>query len=374
VLLISITSHRGWISKDNLMDIEKNTAFMNAAVCPLPINPVERVVLGHGSGGKLTHDLIQHVFLPRFSNPALAAGNDAAVVLGQTGTALAISTDCHVVKPLFFPGGDIGRLAVCGTVNDVSMMGAVPLYLSAGFILEEGVEISLLEKIADSMHQAAEEAGVFIIAGDTKVVEKGSGDQIYINTTGIGLVRPGCQVSGSRATPGDVVIASGPIGDHGIAVLAARGELGLNVDVESDCAPLNTLVDRMMKYSDQIHVMRDLTRGGLATSLNEIAGQSDVAIHIEERMIEVRPAVQAACEILGFDPLYLANEGKLVAIVSPDKAAEILMSMRSHPLGLEARSIGTVSSGPAGRVLLRTEYGTTRVVDVLTGEMLPRIC
>jgi hydrogenase expression/formation protein HypE len=262
----------------------------------------------------MSHDLIQKLFLPGLDNPVLRAGDDAAVVLPTSGTKLAISTDSHVVWPVVFPGGDIGRLAVCGTVNDVAMMGARPLFVTAGFILEEGLSLQLLVNIVASMKAAAEEAGIEIVAGDTKVVQKGKADQLYINTTGVGLITPGVEIGGARAVPGDVVILSGTMGDHGIAVLAARGELGFETDIQSDVAPLNHLVDDLLEASKSIHVLRDPTRGGVATTLNEIAHQSNTGIILYESTLPVKPGVNAACEMLGFDPLYVANEGKLIAI------------------------------------------------------------
>jgi hydrogenase expression/formation protein HypE len=352
---------------------------IEGAVCPPPIHQRDRIVMGHGSGGKLSHDLVAKLFLPPFDNPALRAGDDAGVVaLASTRQAppgrLAISTDSHVVWPLFFPGGDIGRLAVCGTVNDVAMMGATPAYLTAGFILEEGLEFSLLEQVVASMQQAAAEAGVQIVAGDTKVVQKGKADGLYINTTGVGVLREGAAIGGAMAQPGDVVILSGPIGDHGIAVLSARGELGFDAEVRSDIAPLNHLISAMLDASDQIHVLRDPTRGGVATTLNEIAKQSQVGITLREAGVPVRPAVRAACEMLGFDPLYIANEGKLIAFVGREDADRVLAVMRSTRYGEESVVIGGVQPEPKGRVLMETAIGSRRIVDMLMGEMLPRIC
>lgn len=344
-------------------------------VCPTPLPHNDRIVLGHGSGGRMSHDLIARTFFAAFSNPALTARDDAARLLTSSGEQLAISTDSHVVSPLFFPGGDIGRLAVCGTVNDVAMLGAEPLWLTAGFILEEGLEIETLQRVVASMQAAAQEAGVQIVAGDTKVVQKGKADGLFITTTGIGVIRPGVNISGAGARPGDVVIISGPIGDHGIAVLQARGELGFDSDICSDTAPLNGLVSALLSANAAaVHVLRDPTRGGLATTLNEIARQSQVGILLEEDRIPVRPAVAAACEMLGFDPLYVANEGKLVAIVAPHAAQDVLDAMRSHAYGTEAAIIGRVEAGAPGQVLMKTAIGGTRVVDMLAGEMLPRIC
>ncbi len=347
---------------------------MDGPVCPIPLAHDEQVVLGHGSGGKMTQDLIARFFFPPFDNPVLRAADDAGVVQPGPGTRFAVSTDSHVVSPLFFPGGDIGRLAVCGTVNDVAMMGAVPLYLSAGFILEEGLPLATLAHLVESMRAAAQEAGVQIVAGDTKVVERGKADGVYINTTGIGSIRFGLEIGGARAQPGDAVILSGPIGDHGIAVLSARGELGFAADVQSDIAPLNHLVSGILRASDQVHVLRDPTRGGVATTLNEIARQSQVGILIYEDRIPTHPEVAAACEMLGFDPLYIANEGKVIVIVAREDADRVLRVMHETRYGEQAVTIGEVSAEPRRRVLMKTRIGSTRVVDVLMGEMLPRIC
>jgi hydrogenase expression/formation protein HypE len=352
----------------------------------------ERVLLAHGSGGKLSHELIEKLFLPPFVNPALARLDDAAMLPLADGRwqmadgrwqmadsaisqqRLAFTTDSHVVKPLFFAGGDIGRLAVCGTVNDLAMIGAQPLYLSAAFVIEEGLSVGTLRRVVESMRAAAEEAGVQIVAGDTKVVEQGGADELFISTAGVGLVPPGVEISGANARPGDVVLVSGPIGDHGIAVLSEREGLGFETELESDIAPLNHLVAAMLEASDQIHTLRDPTRGGLATTLNEIAQQSQVSIRIEEEKIPVRDAVRAACEMLGYDPLYVANEGKLVAMVATEDAKVVLKAMRRTRYGQEAVAIGQVVAEPAGRVLVQTGIGGTRLVDMLTGEMLPRIC
>jgi hydrogenase expression/formation protein HypE len=348
--------------------------YIESAMCPVPIRDRGHVIVGHGSGGKLSHDLINGMFLPPFDNPALRKGDDAGVVQPFPAARLAVSTDSHVVWPLFFPGGDIGRLAVCGTVNDVAMMGAKPLYLTAGFILEEGLELGLLEKVVESMQASAAEAGVEIIAGDTKVVEKGKADGLYINTSGVGVIEGDVTISGSMAQPGDVLLLSGPLGDHGIAVLAARNELGFETDILSDVAPLNHLVAAMMAASDKIHVLRDPTRGGVASTLNEIAAQSGVSIWLQEEALPVRPAVKAACEMLGFDPLYVANEGRLLAIVAADDAQRVLEAMRKTRYGEEAVIAGEVRGDYPGKVLLRTPFGSTRIVDLLMGEMLPRIC
>jgi hydrogenase expression/formation protein HypE len=347
---------------------------MEGPVCPLPLSHDEQIVMGHGSGGKMSHDLIAKYFFPTFDNAALRAGDDAGIVQPNVSTRLAVSTDSHVVFPLFFPGGDIGKLAVCGTVNDVAVMGATPLYLSAGFILEEGLPLTALTRVVESMRAAAEEAGVQIVAGDTKVVQRGKADGLYINTTGVGTVPQGREIGGANAKPGDAVILSGPIGDHGIAVLSARGELGFEAAVQSDIAPLNHLIAAILQVSDQIHVLRDPTRGGVATTLNEIARQSKVGIVISEDSISVRPAVAAACEMLGFDPLYVANEGKVIVIVAREDADKVLAKLRATKYGEGAIVIGEVRAEPPNRVLMKTRIGSTRVVDVLMGEMLPRIC
>ena len=352
---------------------------MEGLVCPIPLPHNQSIVLGHGSGGRMSYDLISKIFLPQFDNSILRMGDDAGIInvpdyTGGISSRLAISTDSHVVMPLFFPGGDIGRLAICGTVNDVAMMGATPQYLTAGFILEEGLGVDILSKVVESMHLAALEANVQIIAGDTKVVQNGKADGLYINTTGFGMIPHGVNISGSRAQPGDIVIISGTIGDHGIAVLAARGELHFETQITSDIAPLNGLVRTMLETTKEIHVLRDPTRGGAATSLNEIAVQSKVGITIYEDAIPVKPAVIAACEMLGFDPLYVANEGKLIAIVERDNADKLLVAMKNHPLGSDAAIIGTVTENPGNHVVLRTSFGTTRMIDMLSGEMLPRIC
>lgn len=347
---------------------------IEGAVCAPPLTHNEQIVMGHGAGGRMSHQLIQKAFVSAFDNPALLAGDDAARIQPNLYQDLAISTDAHVVFPLFFPGGDIGRLAVCGTVNDVAMLGATPFYLTAGFILEEGLPMDTLQRVVASMKAAAEEAGVQIVAGDTKVVQKGKADGLYITTAGVGVIRPGLTIGGAHAKVGDVIILSGSIGDHGIAVLDARGELGFQSTVQSDVAPLNHLIEAMLNASSRIHVLRDPTRGGLATTLNEIAAQSNVGILLHEEKIPVRPEVSAACEMLGFDPLYIANEGKLVAIVAPEDTEAVLRAMRMRPYGKEAIIIGEVTDVPPGRVLLKTTLGSTRIVDMLAGEMLPRIC
>jgi hydrogenase expression/formation protein HypE len=354
--------------------MSEETINIEGAVCAPPLTHNEQIVMGHGAGGRMSHQLIQKAFVSAFQNTALNAGDDAALVEPGLRQKLSISTDAHVVWPLFFPGGDIGKLAVCGTVNDVAMLGAKPLYLTAGFILEEGLPMDTLKRVVESMRLAAEEAGVQIVAGDTKVVQKGKADGMYITTAGVGVVREDVNVSGANAKPGDVVILSGTIGDHGIAVLGARGELGFLSSLQSDVAPLNHLIAAMLNVSPHIHVLRDPTRGGLATTLNEIAVQSNAGILLKEETIPVHPEVNAACEMLGFDPLYVANEGKLVAIVPKEQAEEVLAVMKSTQYGEGAVVIGEVVAEPKSRVLLKTVLGSTRVVDMLAGEMLPRIC
>ncbi|HET7208268.1 MAG TPA: hydrogenase expression/formation protein HypE [Terriglobales bacterium] len=341
--------------------------------CPAPLRTKDTILLGHGSGGKLSAELVRDIFLPAFQNPALSRLDDQAIV-EINGLKLAVTTDSFVVKPWFFPGGDIGSLAVHGTINDLAMGGAVPFFLTAAFILEEGLPISVLDRVVNSIHAAAEAAGVQIVTGDTKVVEKGSGDGIFINTTGIGMVPDGIELSANQARPGDKILLSGAIGEHGIAILAQREGLQFETTVESDSAPLHTLVADMLRVTRKIRCMRDPTRGGLSSTLNEIAQTSRVGIHIEESSVPISEQVRGACELLGLDPLYVANEGKLVAIVDPGVADAVLEVMRQHPLGRESEVIGTVTKNNAGLVTMRTGLGTTRIVDMLTGDQLPRIC
>jgi hydrogenase expression/formation protein HypE len=341
--------------------------------CPVPLPAKDTVLLGHGSGGKLSAELIRDVFLPALRNPILARLDDQAIV-NVNGQRLAITTDSFVVKPLFFPGGDIGSLAVHGTVNDLAMGGATPLFLSVAFIIEEGFSMDELHRVVNSLRAAAAEAGVQVVTGDTKVVEKGKGDGLFINTTGIGLVPDGLDLSADRARAGDKVILSGSIGDHGVAILAQREGLEFETQIQSDSAALHTLVSAMLEASGEIRCMRDPTRGGLSSTLNEIAERSQVGIEIEEIFLPIHEQVQGACELLGLDPLYVANEGKLVAIVAPDSADVVLWAMRRHPLGAEAQIIGTVNGARPGLVTMRTPLGTTRIVDMLAGDQLPRIC
>jgi hydrogenase expression/formation protein HypE len=345
--------------------------------CPIPIFNHKHIVLGHGSGGKLTADLIEKIFLPAFRNPTLDRLDDQAVVTID-GTRLAFTTDSFVVTPIFFPGGDIGRLAIHGTVNDLAMCGARPLYLSVAFILEEGLAVDDLCRVVESMRAAAAEAGVELVTGDTKVVNRGKGDQIFITTTGIGVIEHHISISADRARPGDKIILSGYIGDHGMTIMSQREGLEFESSIESDCAPLNGLVTAMLatasSANDFIHTLRDPTRGGVATTLNEIAKHANVGIVLDERAIPVRESVKGACEVLGLDPLYVANEGKLLAMVVPDMADAVLEQMRRHRLGQDAAIIGEVVEAYRGMVLMKTEIGGTRVLDVLFGEQLPRIC
>jgi hydrogenase expression/formation protein HypE len=333
---------------------------------------VDKILLAHGSGGKLAHDLVEKSFVKALANPLLDKLDDSAVF--DISGRLAFTTDSYVVSPIFFPGGDIGKLAVCGTVNDLATSGAKPLYLSLSFIIEEGLALNDLEKVVSSVQKAVTEAGVRIVTGDTKVVTRGSADKLFINTAGVGLIPEGVNISGSNAKPGDKVILSGAIGDHGIAVVSQREGLSFATKLKSDCAPLGDLVADMLKASPNIHALRDPTRGGLATSLNELAGQSKVSIRIEEAKIPVREEVLAACEMLGFDPLYVANEGKMIAIVPPGDADKVLAAMRKNKYGRDAAIIGEVTVENPGRVTMKTVLGSSRIVDMLTGDLLPRIC
>lgn len=333
----------------------------------------DAILLDHGSGGRASHELVINVFLPKFKNVLLDSLDDSAVFeIG--GHKLAFSTDSYTVDPIFFPGGDIGSLAVHGTINDVSMRGAEPIYLSVGFIIEEGFPMADLERILKSMKEAADTARVQIIAGDTKVVNRGAADKIFINTTGVGVVKHDTDISGKNAQVGDVILVSGTLGDHGVTVLSMREGLSFESPIKSDSAPLNGLVSEMMAVSDQIHAMRDPTRGGLATTLNEIALQSNVGIELVEDQIPFREGVHGACELLGLDPLYLANEGKLIAFVAPEDADKVLDCIKAHPYGSEAAIIGRTVSENRGRVFMKTGIGGTRILDMLAGEQLPRIC
>jgi len=347
--------------------------------CPLPIFEHPQIVMGHGSGGKLSAELIEKVFVSRFRNPTLERMDDqAALEIG--GVRLAFTTDSFVVTPIFFPGGDIGTLAVNGTVNDLAMGGAKPLYLAAAFILEEGLPTEELARVVSSMQAAAEAAGVELVTGDTKVVNRGKGDKVFITTTGIGVMDRATRISADRARPGDRILLSGYIGDHGITILSQRENLQFEGKLESDCASLASLVQTMLDAAERsggledIRCMRDPTRGGVATTLNEIAGKSSVGMVLREDTLPVRDAVRGACEVLGLDPLYVANEGKLVAIVAPESADAVLAAMSAHPLGRNSAMIGEVVERHPGMVLMKTSIGGTRVVDVLFGEQLPRIC
>jgi hydrogenase expression/formation protein HypE len=331
----------------------------------------DRVLLAHGDGGELMAELIERVFVARLGTGD-PPGDDAARV--ESSGRLVFTTDAFVVDPIFFPGGDIGKLAVCGTVNDLAAGGAQPVALSASFILEEGLLLADLERIVDSMARTAEEAGARVVCGDTKVVPRGSADKVYITTAGVGAVPEGIEVSGAAARPGDVVLVNGPIGDHGLAVLSVREGLEFESTIESDCAPLGGLVEALLAAAPAVHALRDPTRGGLATALNEIARQSEVGIEVEETAVPVRGCVGAACELLGLDPLYAANEGKMMVVVAEDEAEVALKSLRSHPLGQHSAMVGRVVESPTPRVLLRTTLGTHRLLDRHVGEQLPRIC
>ena len=333
----------------------------------------ELVTLAHGSGGKATRALVESLFVEELGNPLLAPLGDSAVVEFD-GTRLALTTDSYVVKPIFFPGGDIGELAVNGTVNDLAVAGARPVALTAGFVIEEGFPIVDLRRIAASMARAAAGAGVPVAAGDTKVVERGKADGLYVTTAGIGVIADGVSLSPERVRPGDRVLVSGTLGDHGMAVMVARGELELEVDLESDTAPVHELTAALLELGDAVRWMRDPTRGGLATALNELAEQAGVAVVLEEPALPLRPAVVGTCEILGIDPLYVASEGRLIAVVAEEAANDALAILRSHPLGAEAAIVGEVRAEPDGFVLLQTGFGGSRVVDMLVGDPLPRIC
>jgi hydrogenase expression/formation protein HypE len=357
--------------------MEDNLPNFEGPVCPVPLKNDTTVVMGHGSGGLLTANLIKEVFQSHFKSSFLHAGNDFAKIPlpNQISNGrISISTDGHIISPIFFPGGDIGRLAVCGTVNDVSMSGAIPLYLTASFILEEGLSINDLEKIVNSMQVSAEEAGIQVVAGDTKVVEKGKGDGIFISTTGIGWLPDELNIAGNQAQVGDAIIVSGTIGDHGIAVLSARGDLGFETSLESDVAPLNHLIQSLLNEISEVHVLRDPTRGGLATTLNEISKQSNVGFEIYEDLIPINPTVMHACEMLGFDPLYVANEGKVIIILPEQYENQALQILNTQKYGKDASLIGKVVKDHPGRVVLKTGFGTTRILEMMAGEMLPRIC
>jgi hydrogenase expression/formation protein HypE len=353
---------------------------MNALAVPRTFAKVflPTVTLAHGGGGKAMKDLIDDVFARAFDNPLLAPMEDQArleiAALAAKGDRLAFTTDSYVVDPLFFPGGDIGKLAVCGTVNDLAVGGATPLYLSCAIIIEEGVSMDLLRRIARSMAETARAAGVFIVTGDTKVVPKGACDKVFITTTGIGVIPHGLQLGADRATPGDRILVNGRLGDHGAAILAARGDLALDTALQSDCAALHDLIGAVLGAAPDIRFIRDATRGGAATVLNELSIASGVSIEIDETMTPLGDEVRGMCEILGLDPLYLANEGKVVIAAPAEQAQAALEAMRRHPLGVGAADIGVVQAGEPGRVTMRTSFGGSRIVDMLVGEQLPRIC
>lgn len=336
------------------------------------------ITMAHGGGGRAMRELIDRLIVPAFANPRLAELEDQARVridaLGAHGDRLAFTTDSYVVSPLFFSGGDIGKLAICGTVNDLAMSGARPLYLSCGLIIEEGLPTADLERVLASMSAAARDAGVEVVTGDTKVVNRGAADRLFINTAGIGMIPADVEVAATRARPGDAIIVNGSLGDHGVAILIARNELALESDIATDCQPLHDLVRTMLATCRDIRCLRDATRGGLATVLNEFAIASKVGMRIDERALPVKPEVRGACEILGLDVLYMANEGKLVAIVPGADADSVLAAMRAHPAGRDAAIVGSVSETPVGHVILDTSFGGERVVDMLAGEQLPRIC
>lgn len=344
--------------------------------CPVPMSRYDRVLLGHGSGGQLTADLIRRLFLPAFQNEILAALEDQAVVSldGASSPTLALTTDSFVVRPIFFPGGDIGKLAIHGTVNDLAVGGAVPLFISAAFILEEGLPMRDLERIVSSMNEACREAGVQLVTGDTKVVDRDKGDQIFITTSGVGVVPEGRRLSIAAARPGDRVLVSGTLGDHGMAIMSVREGIEFDTVLESDTASLNGLTRQMLDACPGIRSMRDPTRGGLSSALNELAKASGVGVELDEAAVPVRQEVKAACEMLGLDPLYVANEGKLMAVVPDEEAEGLLSAMRSHPLGRRAAIIGTIVESHAGMVTMKSVVGGSRVVTLLAGEQLPRIC
>ena len=334
--------------------------------------------MAHGGGGRAMRELIERLIVPAFDNPRLAVLEDQARIslgtLAEHGDRLAFTTDSYVVAPLFFAGGDIGKLAICGTVNDLAMSGAVPLFLSCGLIIEEGFATADLERVLASMSATARQAGVQVVTGDTKVVNRGAADKLFVNTAGIGVIASGVNISATRAQPGDVIIVNGTLGDHGVAILVARNELELQSDIASDCQPLHGLVQAMLAACPDLHCLRDATRGGLATVLNEFAISSKVGMRLQESALPIKPEVRGACEMLGLDVLYMANEGKLVAVVPRAAADAVLAAMRAHPAGVDSVIVGEVLAEPAGHVILNTLFGGERVVDMLVGEQLPRIC
>jgi hydrogenase expression/formation protein HypE len=336
------------------------------------------ITMAHGGGGRAMRELIERLIVPAFQNPLLAGLEDQARIdlrgLAECGDRLAFTTDSYVVSPLFFPGGDIGTLAICGTVNDLAMSGAVPLFLSCGLIIEEGLPTSELERVLASMSTLARQCSVQVVTGDTKVVNRGAADRLFINTAGVGMIATGVNISAARARPGDAIIVNGTLGDHGVAILVARNELDLHADIASDCQPLHGLVQAMLKACPDIHCLRDATRGGLATVLNEFAASSNVGMRLHDHALPLKAEVRGACEMLGLDVLYMANEGKLVAVVPREAADAVLAAMRAHPAGVDSAIVGEVLAEPAGHVILNTLFGGERVVDMLVGEQLPRIC
>jgi len=355
------------------LDAGEAVASVLMGSCPLPLSNYKEIVLAHGSGGKLSQELIQKIVLPQFRNELLEPLHDGAL-FSVGDTRLAFSTDSYVVSPIFFPGGDIGKLAVHGTVNDLAMCGARPLYLAVGFILEEGLPMEDFRRVTQSMREAADAAGVMLVTGDTKVVDRGKADKIFINTSGIGVVPKGVNIHPKRARPGDKIILSGTIATHGIAIMSVREGLEFETEIASDSAPLNGLVEAIFATGTDVHVLRDPTRGGITSALSEITQSAGTGMVLEEARIPISEEVKGACEILGLDPLYVANEGKLVAIVPADAADAVLAAMQAHPLGRDAAIIGEVTADHAGFVLMKTRIGGTRVVDMLSGEQLPRIC
>lgn len=350
---------------------ENNTE--KSFMCPIPITQYEKILLAHGSGGRLTNELIKDLFLPSFNSEFLNQQHDGAL-LNLVSNRIAFTTDSYVVQPLFFPGSDIGKLAVYGTVNDLSVCGAKPLFLSLSFIIEEGLPVEVLCKIVQSIKEAATECGVKIVTGDTKVVERGKGDKIFINTSGIGEIYDGVEISPKRCSVGDVIIINGFIAEHGMSIVSSRENIGFETKIKSDCAPLNTLTEVILKASKDVHVMRDPTRGGLSSALNEIAEAGNCGIEIIEDKIPIKEEVKGACELLGFDPLYVANEGKILVFVSSNDSDKVLHAMKQNKYGKHSAIIGKVTGEFPGKVVLKTTIGSRRVVDMLSGEQLPRIC